>query len=172
MFHRLGHLFKGKRIVIVGAGNSALEAAIEMSPVAKEVTLVSRGEWSGDAILQDKVNASDVVVLKGYEPMAVHGDDKVTGFGIRHRDSGEVRQLDVDGVFIEIGLAASSDYVLDILETNGRGEIHVDRELDTGVRGVFAAGDVNDGTDKQVIIAAAEGAKAALAAFNYLVHQV
>lgn len=167
-----GPLFKGKRIAIVGGGNSALEAAIEMSPVAQEVTLVSRGGWSGDAILQDKVNASDVAILKGYEPQEVHGDDKVTGFSVKHRDSGEIRRLDVDGVFIEIGLAASSDYVLDILETNGRGEIHVDRQLDTGVRGVFAAGDVNDGSDKQVIIAAAEGAKAALAAFNYLVHQV
>ena len=70
------------------------------------------------------------------------------------------------------GLAASSDYILDLLETNERGEIHVDRALETGVRGVFAAGDVNNGRDKQVIIAAADGAKAALAAFNYLVHQV
>jgi len=167
-----GPLFKDKRIVIIGAGNSALEAAIEMSTLASEVTLLSRGEWSGDAILQDKVSASDVVIMKGYEPTEIHGEDKVTGLSVKQRSTDDIKCLDADGVFIEIGLAASSDYALDILETNGRGEIHVNRELDTGVRGVFAAGDVNDGTDKQVIIAAAEGAKAALAAFNYLVHQV
>ncbi len=167
-----GPLFKGKRIAIVGAGNSALEAAIEMSGMATAVSLISRGEWSGDAILHDKVNASEVVVLKGYEPIEIHGEDRVSGLDVRNRDSGEEQRLEVDGVFIEIGLAASSDYVLDMLETNGRGEIHVDRDLDTGVRGVFAAGDVNDGVEKQVVIAAAEGAKAALAAFSYLVHQV
>lgn len=167
-----GPLFKGKRVAIIGAGNSAVEAAIEMSGVASHVSLVSRGDWSADAILQDKVSASDVEALRGYEPTEIHGDQKVEGLTVKHRDTGETRRLDVDGVFIEIGLAASSEYALDLVESNQRGEIHVDRELEAGVRGVFAAGDVNDGRDKQVIIAAAEGAKAALAAFNYLVHQV
>lgn len=166
-----GPLFKHKRVAIVGAGNSALEAAIEMSGIASDVTLVSRGEWSGDAILQDKVNASSVNIMKGYEPAEIHGADKVEGLSLKQRESGEEKRLDVDGVFVEIGLAASSDYVLDLLDANQRGEIHVDRDLETGMRGVFAAGDVNDGRDKQVVIAAAEGAKAALAAFNYLVHQ-
>jgi len=152
--------------------NSALEAAIERSGIAAHVSLVSRGDWSGDAILQDKVSASDVAVLKGYEPTAIHGEAHVTGLTLTRREDGSTHRLDVDGVFIEIGLAASSDYILDLLETNERGEIHVDRALETGVRGVFAAGDVNNGRDKQVIIAAADGAKAALAAFNYLVHQV
>jgi alkyl hydroperoxide reductase subunit F len=167
-----GPLFKNKRVAIIGGGNSALEAAIEMSGVAAHVSLISRGNWTGDAILQDKVNASGVEVLKGYEPSEIHGREKVTGLTIKSRKEGAVRDLEVDGVFVEIGLAASSDYVLDLLESNSRGEIHVDRELETGMRGVFAAGDVNDGRDKQVIIAAAEGAKAALAAFNYLVHQI
>lgn len=167
-----GPLFKDKRVAVVGGGNSALEAAIELSGLAAEVTLVSRGDWSGDAILQDKVRASDVAVLQGHEPTEIHGGDRVTGLTVTDRADGSTHRLDLDGVFIEIGLAASSDYALDLFETNARGEIHVDRGLETGVRGVFAAGDVNDGRDKQVIIAAAEGAKAALAAFNYLVHQV
>ena len=167
-----GPLFKGKRVAIIGGGNSALEAAIEMTGIASRVFLVSRGDWSGDPILQDKVSASDVEVLKGFGPKEIHGDDRVTGLSVVRRDDGVPQRLDVDGVFIEIGLAASSDYVLDLLETNPRGEIHVERSLETGVRGVFAPGDVNDGPDKQVLIAAAEGAKAALAAFNYLVHQV
>ena len=166
-----GPLFKDKRVAIIGGGNSALEAAIEMSGIASHVYLVSRGEWSGDAVLQDKVNASSVEVLKGYSPKEIHGETKVTGLSLIQRGNGEEHRVEVDGVFIEIGLAASSDYALDLLEANQRGEIHVDRELETGLRGVFAAGDVNDGRDKQVVIAAAEGAKAALAAFNYLVHQ-
>jgi alkyl hydroperoxide reductase subunit F len=166
-----GPLFKGKRVAIIGGGNSALEAAIEMSGIAANMSLISRGDWTGDAILQDKVSATDAEVLKDHEPTEIHGEGRVTGLTVKSRTNGAARLLQVDGVFIEIGLAASSDYVLDLLETNARGEIHVDRDLETGVRGVFAAGDVNDGRDKQVIIAAAEGAKAALAAFNYLVHQ-
>lgn len=167
-----GPLFKNKRIAIIGAGNSALEAAIEMSGLAAEVSLISRGEWSGDEILQDKVNTTNTKVLKGYEPVEILGTEKVNGLTIRHRDSGESSDLELDGVFIEIGLAASSDYALDLLETNQRGEIHVDRDLDVGVRGVFAAGDVNDNSEKQVVIAAAQGAQAALAAFSYLTHQI
>ena len=156
---------------MIGGGNSALEAAIEMSGMAASVTLVSIDEWTGDAILQDKVNATGVEILKGYETLKIHGDSRVTGIDIRNRHNGDVRKLAVDGVFIEIGLAASSEYVLDLLETNGQGEIHVEHNLETGVRGVFAAGDVNAGSEKQVVIAAAEGARAALAAFSYLVHQ-
>lgn len=166
-----GPLFKNKRVAIIGGGNSALEAAIEMSDMASSVKLISRGEWSGEAILQDKVNASNVKVMKGFEPVEIHGESKVTGLDIKDRTEGKLHNLEVEGVFIEIGLAASSDYALDLLETNASGEIHVERNLETGVRGVFAAGDVNAGSDKQVIIAAAEGAQAALAAFNYLVHQ-
>jgi alkyl hydroperoxide reductase subunit F len=166
-----GPLFKGKRVAIIGGGNSALEAAIEMAGIASHVILVSRGDWTGDAILQDKVHASAVEVMKGFEPKEIHGSNQVSGLTVLDRNDGDPNLLDVDGVFIEIGLAASSDYALDLLETNQRGEIHVDRELYTGMRGVFAAGDVNDGRDKQVVIAAAEGAKAALAAFSYLVHQ-
>ncbi len=143
-----------------------------MSGLAAHVSLISRGEWSGDTILHDKVSASDVEVMKGFDPTEIHGDQRVTGLSVRQRDSSVERKLEVDGVFIEVGLAASSEYALDLLEANGRGEIHVNRELETGVRGVFAAGDVNDGREKQVVVAAGEGARAALAAFSYLVHQV
>ncbi|MGD8617033.1 MAG: glutaredoxin 3 [Gammaproteobacteria bacterium] len=166
-----GPLFKGKNIAVIGGGNSALEAAIEMSSMAASATLISLGDWSGDAILQDKVNATNVKVMKGYETLEIHGESRVTSIDIKNRSDGTVQNLAVDGVFIEIGLAASSEYVLDLLETNGQGEIHVEQNLETGVRGVFAAGDVNAGSEKQVVIAAAEGAKAALAASSYLVHQ-
>ncbi len=166
-----GPLFRDKRVAIVGGGNSALEAAVEMSGIATSVTLISRGMWSGDAILQDKVNASRVEVMQGYVPVAILGEERVTGLRVKDRNTGEVSELALDGVFVEIGLAANSDYVLDLLDTNGRGEIHVERNLETGLRGVFAAGDVNADSEKQVVVAAAEGARAALSAFSYLLPQ-
>ncbi len=167
-----GPLFKDKAIAVVGGGNSALEAAIEMVGIASKVYLVSRGEWSGEVILQDKVSASEVLALKGFQPLEILGTGRVEGLKVANRQSGEESLLEVEGVFIEVGLSPNSDYALDMLETNGRGEIRVDRNTDTGVRGIFAAGDVTDGQEKQVVIAAGEGARAALAAFDYLVHQV
>ena len=168
-----GPLFKGLTIAIVGGGNSGLEAAIEMDGIAKHVYLVSRGEWTGDEILQDKVRAAKhVEVLMNHQPVEIHGREKVEGFTVKDLQTEETKRLDVDGVFIEVGLFPNTDFVLDLVETNERGEIKVDRHGATGVRGIFAAGDATDSHDKQIIIAAGEGAKVALAAFEYLVKQV
>ncbi|MEA3277516.1 MAG: glutaredoxin 3, partial [Pseudomonadota bacterium] len=167
-----GPLFRGKTIAVVGGGNSGLEAAIEMSGIASKVYLVSRDPWSGDTILQDKVSASDVETYTNHAPVEIQGNGRVDGISIRDRTSGDLKHLAVDAVFVEVGLSPNSDFALDLLETNRRGEIHVDRQMDTGVRGIFAAGDVTDGREKQVIIAAGDGARAALAAFDYLVRQV
>jgi alkyl hydroperoxide reductase subunit F len=168
-----GPLFKDLRIAIIGGGNSGLEAAIEMDGIAKHVYLISRGEWNGDEILQDKVaTAKRVEVLKYHQPVEIHGKEKVEGLTVQNLQTKETRRLDVDGVFIEIGLFPNTDFVLDLVETNERGEIKVDRHGATGVRGIFAAGDATDSHDKQIIVAAGEGAKAALAAFEYLVKQV
>jgi len=168
-----GPLFKDLTIAIVGGGNSGLEAAIEMDGIAKKVYLVSRGEWSGDEILQDKVmTAKRVEVLKNHQPLTIHGKDRVEGFSVKNLQTEEERRLDVQGVFIEVGLYPNTDFLLDLVETNERGEIKVDRHGQTGVRGLFAAGDATDSHDKQIVIAAGEGAAAALAAFEYLVKQV
>jgi NADH-dependent peroxiredoxin subunit F len=168
-----GPLFRDLTIAVVGAGNSALEAVIEMNGVARKVYWVYRGPCTGDAILVDKVAGCDrVETVKGFEPVAINGDDKVTGLTVRGIDSGEERSLVVDGVFIEIGLFPNTEFAIDLLETNERGEISIDPHANTGVRGIFAAGDATDGHDKQVVIAAGEGAKAALAAFEYLITQV
>lgn len=168
-----GPLFKELTIAIVGGGNSGLEAAIEMDGIAKKVYLVSRGEWSGDEILQDKVAAAKrVEVLKNHQPLTIHGKDRVEGFSVKNLQTGEDRRLEVQGVFIEVGLYPNTDFLLDLVETNERGEIKVDRHGQTGVRGLFAAGDATDSHDKQIVIAAGEGAAAALAAFEYLVKQV
>jgi len=167
-----GPFYRDKTIAIVGGGNSALEAAIEMSGIARKVFVVSRGEWSGDEVLKDKAGAAPgVKKLVGYEPVEILGHEIVEKLVLRNRKNGKSRTLKVDGVFIEVGLSPNSDLVLDLARTNQRGEVIVDAMGDTGVRGVFAAGDVTATKDKQIVIAAGEGAKAALAAFQYLITQ-
>lgn len=168
-----GPLFKDMTIAIVGGGNSGLEAAIEMDGIAKKVYLISTGEWRGDDVLQDKVaTAKNVEALKFQKPVEIHGENSVTGLTLEDTKTGKTKILDVEGVFIEVGLFPASDFALDLLDTNDRGEIIVDRYGKTGVRGIFAAGDVTDNKEKQIIVSAGEGARAALMAFEYLVRQV
>ena len=168
-----GPLFKGLAVAVVGGGNSALEAALEMNAIAANVVLVSRGELTGDEVLQDRVAvAKSVQPLKGFEPVEIHGEDAVVGLTVRERDTGETKRLAVDGVFVEIGLFPNTGFALDLVDTNERGEIVVTSHCRTGVRGVFAAGDCTDTHDKQIVISAGEGAKAALAALEYLLTQV
>jgi NADH-dependent peroxiredoxin subunit F len=167
-----GPFYKGKTIAIVGGGNSALEAAVEMSGIAKKVHVVSRGPWSGDEWLKDKAGAAKGVrALVGFEPVEIRGGETVEQLVIRDVEKGKTRTLVVDGVFIEVGLTPNSGFALDLTRTNQRGEVIVDEWGDTGVRGVFAAGDVTANKEKQIVIAAGEGAKAALAAFDYLISQ-
>jgi alkyl hydroperoxide reductase subunit F len=167
-----GPLFRDLRIAVVGAGNSGLEAAVEMSGVARWVYLVTRRGMNGDEILQDKVRAAkNVKVLTDYDPVEIHGDERVDGFTVRDRASDVTERLDVDGVFIEVGLYPNSEFALDLLDTNARGEIHVDARGCTGVQGIFAAGDVTQGRPKQIVVAAGDGAQAALSAFEYLITQ-
>jgi alkyl hydroperoxide reductase subunit F len=167
-----GPFFRDKTIAIVGGGNSALEAAVEMSGIAKKVFVVSRREWNGDDVLKDKAgSAKEVKALVGYEPLEITGSETVEQLVLRNLKTGKTRKLAVDGVFIEVGLSPNSDLALDLVSSNQRGELVVDEMGDTGVRGVFAAGDVTATKDKQIVIAAGEGAKAALAAFDYLITQ-
>ncbi len=168
-----GPLFKNLRIAVIGGGNSALEAAIEMNGLAEHVTLISRGDWTGDALLQDKVNAAQKVeVLKFHEPTEIHGTESVSGITIKDLSKDKLRTLDVQGVFVEIGIFPNTDFILELVETNETGEIKIDAHGHTGVRGIFAAGDATDGHDKQIVIAAGAGANAALGAFEYLISQV
>ncbi len=167
-----GPLFKDMDIAIVGGGNSGLEAAIEMNGLARKVHLISRTEWTGDPILQDKVRSAErVESLVLHDPTEIHGSEHVEGLTVRDLKTGKPRRLDVQGVFIEIGLYPNSEFLLDILDTNERGEIRVDSRGHTGINGVYAAGDVTDSHDKQIVIAAGAGANAALGAFEYLVTQ-
>ncbi len=167
-----GPLYKDKTIAVVGAGNSAFEAALEMNGIARKVYLVTRGELSADQVLRDKVaTAERVEHLPGQLPAEIHGDEEVEALTIVDRRSGEFRRLEVDAVFVEAGLLPNTSFALDLVETNEAGEIIVDERGRTGVRGVFAAGDCTTVPDKQIVVAAGDGAKAALAAFEYLISQ-
>ena len=168
-----GPLFRGQTVAVIGSGNSGLEAAIEMAGIAEKVYLVSMEGWTGDRILQDKAGSSSrIIPCKFHQPIEIHGSDQVEGLTIKDLKTGESRRLEVEGVLIEIGLSPNSGFVLDLVDTNQAGEIRVDRDGDTGVNGIFAAGDVTDTRFKQLIISAGDGARAALAVFDYLMKQV
>ena len=147
-----GPFYRQKTIAIVGGGSSALEAAVEMSGIAKKVHVVSRGPWSGEEWLKDKAGAAPGVrPLIGYEPVEILGDEVVDRLVIRDIETRKLRTLLVDGVFIEVGLSPNSDLVLDLARTNQRGEVIVDEWGDTGIRGVFAAGDVTANKDERIV---------------------
>ena len=113
-----------------------------------------------------------IEVLTHHQPSAIDGEDAVSGLTVKDLAGGASRQLDVEGVFIEIGLYPNTDFALDLLDANHRGEIEVDAKSHSGTKGIFAAGDVTDDQSKQIVIAAGSGASAGLGAFEYLVSQV
>ena len=165
-------LFADLDVAVAGGGNSALGAAIDLIKVARKVYVVSLTPLTGDPILQDQVmKSAKVEVFTEQKILRVVGDSAVTGLEMESLKTGEARTLDVQGVFVEIGLLPNSELVVDTLETNRIGEIVVDSRCHTGVAGVFACGDVTDVPYKQVIVAAGEGAKAALAAYDYIINQ-
>ena len=165
-------LFADLDVAVAGGGNSALEAVIDLMKVAKNVYMVSLTPLTGDQILQDKVMGSHrVEVFTEYKILRIVGDSAVEGIEIESLKTGEVKRLDVQGIIIEIGLLPNSEMVIDTLETNSIGEIVVDSRCRTGISGVFACGDVTDVPFKQVIVAAGEGAKAALSAYDYIINQ-
>jgi alkyl hydroperoxide reductase subunit F len=165
-------LFKDMDTAVIGGGNSALEAALDLVKVARKVYIVSITPLTGDPILIDKLKSSaNVEIFTEYTTLKIIGERVVEGVEIGRLEESETKRLDVQGVFIEIGLLPNSDLVVDTLAVNKVGEIQINCECETGLAGVFAAGDVTDVPFKQVIIAAGEGAKAALAAYNYLLNQ-
>lgn len=165
-------LFADLDVAVAGGGNSALGAVIDLMKVAKKVYTISLTPLTGDQILQDKVTASPKVeVFTEYQIQRIIGESAVQGMEIASMKTGEVKRLDVQGIIVEIGLLPNSEMAIDTLKTNSIGEIVVDSRCQTGVSGVFACGDVTDVPFKQVIVAAGEGAKAALAAYDYIISQ-
>ncbi len=165
-----GPLFRGKSVAVVGGGNSALQTAIEMSRIAKTVHLVVRSEIRCDAILKEIYQKKENIITHlNVEVVRLHGDQFLTGLGLRHRDTGEEARIDVDGVFLEIGWLPNTEFLEGFVPLNAEKEVVVDENCHTAIPGVFAAGDVTTIKGKQIIIAAGEGAKAALEAYEYLV---
>jgi alkyl hydroperoxide reductase subunit F len=165
-------LFADLDVAVAGGGNSALEAVIDLMKVARKVYMVSLTPLTGDPILQDKVKGSPKVeILTEYKILRIVGESTVEGIDIESIETGESKRLNVKGIIVEIGLLPNSELVVDTLETNPIGEIVIDSSCRTGVAGVFACGDVTDVPFKQVIVAAGEGAKGALSAYNYIINQ-
>ncbi|GAB1436533.1 alkyl hydroperoxide reductase subunit F [Sphaerotilus sulfidivorans] len=170
--HCDGPLFKGKRVAVIGGGNSGVEAAIDLAGIVAHVTLIEfDSKLRADAVLQTKLRSlPNVTVLMSAQTTEVHGDgQKVNGLSYKDRVSGELRRVDLEGIFVQIGLLPNSDWLKGTVELSPRGEVIVDSHGQTSVPGVFAAGDVTTVPYKQIIIAMGEGAKASLGAFDHLI---
>jgi alkyl hydroperoxide reductase subunit F len=163
--------FKLKKVAVIGSGNSALEAVEDLMPYASEIILISRsGELKGDKVTQEKILASPkVTVIYNGETAEVLGEAKVEGLRYKDKVSGELKDLVLDGVFVEIGMVPNTEFVKDILELNERGEIVLDtRKASTSKLGIFATGDATDAPYKQNNISAGLGVTAALAAYDFV----
>lgn len=164
-------LFGGMDVAVIGGGNSALEAVVDLLSIATKIYIVNFvPSWQADPVLIEKMEESDKVIrYLGYEVVEIRGTDRVTGVVVRSRETGEIQPLSVGGVFIEIGLIPNSEFAKDVVRLNRVGEVMVDCGCRTSVPGIFGAGDVTTVPEKQIIVAAGEGAKAALSAYTYLV---
>jgi alkyl hydroperoxide reductase subunit F len=162
-----GPLFSAKTVAVIGGGNSALDAALQLIKIARHVYIINNtSALDGDAIMLQKVQEADnVTVFNNSQVISVTGDKFVTG--IKIQDNSGTRDLSLQGVFVEIGLIPNSGFAGDV-EKNIKREIKINLRNETNIPGVFAAGDVTDVPEKQIIIAAGEGSKAALSASRYL----
>ena len=170
--HCDGPLFKGKRVAVIGGGNSGVEAAIDLAGIVGHVTLLEFGDQlRADAVLISKLKSlSNVVIHTQAQTTEITGvDGKVNGLNYADRASGEARRVELEGVFVQIGLVPNSEWLKGTLELSRHGEIVVDNRGQTSLPGVFAAGDVTTVPFKQIIIATGDGAKAALGAFDHLI---
>jgi len=165
-------LFRDRNVVVVGGGNSALTTAIEMSRIARSVTLVVRSRIRADETYQRRYEeAEGIRTLLNHEIVRFEGDTLLSGIIIRDRETGAETKLGADGVFIEIGQEPNTGFLQGFVDLNPAGEVIVDCDCTTSLGGVFAAGDVTSVTGKQIIIAAGEGAKAGLGVYRYLMER-
>lgn len=172
--HCDGPLYKGKRVAVIGGGNSGVEAAIDLAGIVKEVTLFEFDtKLKADAVLQKKLySLPNVKVILNALTTEVNGDGtKVYGLSYKDRATDEVKQVELEGIFVQIGLLPNTDWLKGTLELSKHGEIVVDHKGQTSMEGVFAAGDCTTAPYKQIIIAMGEGANASLAAFDHLIRQ-
>lgn len=162
-------LFKGKNVIIAGGGNSAVEAAIDVAKFANQVTLVHRSQLRADQILIDAMlSHKNITVFLQTQILEIVGDQRMTGIRVFDKQTLAERIIEADGIFIEIGNLPANALIKDLVSLNEKGEIIVDEKNMTSLPGMFAAGDVTQIAYKQIVIAVADGAKAALAANEYI----
>ena len=171
--HCDGPLFKGKRIAVIGGGNSGVEAAIDLAGVVGHVTLIEfDSKLRADEVLQAKLRsmANVEIITNGQTTEILGAEGKVNGLRLKDRESGDERTIELEGVFVQIGLVPNTEWLEDSgLELTKHGEIATDEEGRTNLPGVFGAGDVTDVPYKQIVVAMGEGSKAGLSAFDYLI---
>ncbi|MCA1908544.1 MAG: alkyl hydroperoxide reductase subunit F [Magnetospirillum sp.] len=170
--HCDGPLFKGKRVAVIGGGNSGVEAAIDLAGIVAQVTLIEfDSQLRADAVLQAKLRSlPNVTVITSALTTEVHGDgNKVVGLSYKDRNTEQVHKVDLEGIFVQIGLVPNTEWLKGTVELSPRGEIVIDARGETSVSGVFAAGDATTVPYKQIIIAMGAGATASLSAFDYLI---
>lgn len=169
--HCDGPLFEGKHVAVIGGGNSGVEAAIDLAGIAKHVTVLEFLEdLKADSVLQERLySLPNVTVIKNAQTTEITGTNKVTGLTYKDRATGVEHHIELDGVFVQIGLVPNTEWLGDAVERNKFGEIIVDSRGATSLPGVFAAGDCTNSPYKQIIISMGSGATAALGAFDYLI---
>lgn len=172
--HCDGPLFKGKRVAVIGGGNSGVEAAIDLAGIVEHVTLIEfDSKLRADQVLQDKLNSlpNSQVIVNAQSTEVVGDGAQVTGLKYKDRTTELEHEIALAGIFVQIGLLPNTDFLKGAVELSNRGEIVVNDRNETSAKGVFAAGDCTTVPYKQIIIATGEGAKASLSAFDYMIRQ-
>ncbi len=169
--HCDGPLFTGKRVAVIGGGNSGIEAAIDLAGIVKHVTVLEFApEIKADSVLQERLNSlPNVTVITNAATTEITGTDKVDGISYKDRETEEIHHIELEGVFVQIGLVPNTAWLGDTIERTKTGEIVVDKRGQTSIPGIFAAGDCTDSAYKQIIISMGSGATASLGAFDYLI---
>lgn len=169
--HCDGPLFAGKRVAVIGGGNSGVEAAIDLAGIVKHVTVLEySNQLKADSVLQDRLNSlPNVTVIKNAQTTEITGTDKVNGISYKDSQTEQTHHIELEGIFVQIGLVPNTDWLGNEVERTRMGEIIVDKHGATSIPGVFAAGDCTDTPYKQIIISMGSGATAALGAFDHLI---
>ncbi len=165
--------YNGLDVAVVGSGNAALETVIDLIPYARKIYLLIRSERTkGDPVTEEKVRAlSKLQIISNVEVQEIRGDQSVSGLRYKDKKTGEVKELAVGGVFVQIGLSANSEFIRSLVDTNQAGEVIVEhRTGQTSKKGIFAAGDVTDDPFKQNNISAGDGVRAALSAYHFILN--
>ncbi|MCY8348300.1 alkyl hydroperoxide reductase subunit F [Bacillus haynesii] len=169
--HCDGPLFEGKDVAVIGGGNSGIEAAIDLAGIVNHVTVLEFApELKADEVLQKRLySLPNVTVVKNAQTKEITGDENVNGITYVDRETGEEKHVELQGVFVQIGLVPNTEWLSETVERNRIGEIAVDKRGETTIPGLFAAGDCTDSPYNQIIISMGSGANAALGAFDYLI---